>query len=131
MNDIEQFDKTTHTVAQDMFKKGATHPKADDSRTGGRCYRADSPAFSLLPITVMTSHINLLSVDHSEMASNETRFASGIFAIFAKALICANINMDSKYSHKRVRIGNLRAWSGLLRLHRPFNQKTGLECNLF
>ena len=99
MNDIKQFDNITHTVAQDMSNKGAICRMADGSRTGGRCYRADSPAFSQLLFTVMTFHVNLLSVDHPEMASNEGRLASGIFAIFAKALICANINMDSKYSH--------------------------------
>lgn len=29
----------------------------------------------------MTPHINLLSVDHSEMASDKRKFASDIFAI--------------------------------------------------
>ena len=39
----------------------------------------------------MTSHINLLSVNHSEMAFDEGRLASSIIAIFAKALINADI----------------------------------------
>ena len=71
---------------------------ADGSRTGGRCYRNNSPAFSQLLFPVMTSHINLLSVNHPEMASNEGRLASGIFAIFAKALINADIKKD--FIHK-------------------------------
>lgn len=79
---------------------------ADDSRTGGRCYQTFSQTFSQLLVSVMTSHINLLPVDHSEMASYEGRFASGILAIFAKALINAEINKDLKDVHKSIRIGN-------------------------
>ena len=64
---------------------------ADDSRTGGKCYRTYSPMLSQSLVTVMTSHINLLSVNHSEMAFDEGRLASSIIAIFAKALINADI----------------------------------------
>ena len=77
---------------------------ADDSRTGGRCYRTCSPAFSQLLVTVMTFHVNLLPVDHPEMASYEGRFASGIIAILARALITANKNKDfiHTYDNKQV-----------------------------
>lgn len=103
-----------------MLNKGATYQMADDSQTGGRCYQTFSPTFSQLLVSVMTSHINLLPVDHSEMASYEGRFASGILAIFAKALINANINLE--FNHIDF-ISKLRAWSGFLGLHRPFSQK--------
>lgn len=105
-----------------MLVKGATRQMADDSRTGGGCYRTYNPAFSQLLVTVMTFYVNLLPVDHPEMASYEGRFASGIFAILAKALIVANNKMDFYCAHSAV-ISNLRARSGFLRLHRPFRQK--------
>ena len=105
-----------------MLNKGATHLMADDSRTGGRCYRTYSPTYSQLLVTVMTSHINLPSIDHSEMASDNRRFASGIFAILAKALIDANKKLDFDFTHS-VSVSKLRARSGFSRLHRPFSQK--------
>ena len=77
-----------------MLIKGVTSQMADDSRTGGRCYRTCSPAFSQLLVTVMTFHVNLLSFDHPERASYEGRFVSGIIAILAKALINANIKLE-------------------------------------
>ena len=70
----------------------------------------------------MTPHINL-PVDHSEMASYKRRFASVINAIFAKALINAEIYKDLKFVHKKYSYWQLRAWSGFLGLHRPFSQK--------
>ncbi|MGM9738998.1 MAG: hypothetical protein ACI3ZP_00175 [Candidatus Cryptobacteroides sp.] len=73
-----------------MLIKGATRQMADDSRTGGGCYRTYNPAFSQLLVTVMTFHVNLLPIDQPEMASYEGRFANGIFAILAKALIYAD-----------------------------------------
>lgn len=82
-----------------MLNKGATYQMADDSRAGGRCYQTFSLTFSQLLFSVMTPHINLLPVDHSEMASDKSKFASDIFAIYAKALISANKKIDFDVTH--------------------------------
>ena len=89
-----------------MINKGVTCQKADDSRTGGRCYRTFSLTFSQLLLTVMTSHINLFTVNHSEMASNERRSASRIFAILAKALIGANKKLEVDVTHSVIKIAS-------------------------
>ena len=98
----------------------------DDSRSGGRCYRTFSPISSQLLVAVMTSYINLLSIDPSEMGPDKRRFASSIFAILAKALIDADRKLDFEFTHS-VLVSKLRARSGFSRLHRPFDEKTGLE----
>ena len=74
----------------------------------------------------MAPHINLLPVDHSEMASYKRRFASVINAIFAKALINANGYLEFYFTHS-INVSKLRARSGFSRLHRPIDEKTGLE----
>ena len=50
---------------------------------------------SLLPITVMSFHINLSAIDHSEMASDKNRFMS-CSALCARALVKLN---DNGYFH--------------------------------
>ena len=54
----------------------------------------------------MTSHINLFTVNHSEMASNERRSASSIFAILAKALIGANKKLEVDVTHSVIKIAS-------------------------
>ena len=110
-----------------MLNKGATHQMADGSQTGGRCNRTCSPTLSHLHVTVMTSYINLLTIDHPKMASDKRRLTSDIFAILAKALIDAKIELDVDVMHSES-ISKLRARSGFSRLHRPLDEKTGLEC---
>ena len=109
-----------------MLNKGVTYLMADDSRLGGRCYRNLYPIMRLLPLAVMTLHINPLSIDHPEMASYIRRFVSSIFAILAKALINANCKIDFNHS---CFISKLRAWSGFSRVHRPIyvQKKQGLN----
>ena len=46
-----------------------------------------------LPITVMSFHINLSAIDHSEMASDINRFSRRFPALCAKALSVANYNL--------------------------------------
>ena len=109
-----------------MLNKEVTYLMADDSRLGGRCYRNLYPIMRLLPLAVMTLHINPLSIDHPEMASYIRRFVSSIFAILAKALIDADRKLDFEFTHSAL-VSKLRARSGFSRLHRPFDEKTGLE----
>lgn len=47
----------------------------------------------LLPITVMSFHINLSAIDHSEMASDINWFSRRFLALCAKALSVANYNL--------------------------------------
>ena len=54
-----------------------------------------------LPVTVVSSHVNLSAFDHSEMASDINRFASCLLALCAKALIKTNNDLGNIYSHKR------------------------------
>ena len=56
----------------------------------------------LLPITVMSFHINLSAIDHSEMASDINWFLRRFLALCAKALAGANINMDKINFHNRM-----------------------------
>ena len=53
----------------------------------------------LLPITVMSFHINLSAIDHSEMASDINWFLRRFLALCAKALIKADRIVDF-YFHK-------------------------------
>ena len=46
----------------------------------------------LLPITVMSFHINLSAIDHSEMASDKNRFVS-CSALCARALVKLDDNV--------------------------------------
>ena len=79
----------------------------------------------------MTSYINLFPINHSKMASYERRFANCIFAIFAKALIGANKELDFDVTHCVIEISKLRARSGLFRVHRPFSKKQGSNVEIF
>lgn len=47
----------------------------------------------LLPITIMSFHINLSAIDHSEMASDINWFLRRFLALCAKALSVANYNL--------------------------------------
>ena len=47
----------------------------------------------LLPITVMSFHVNLSAIDHSEMASDINWFLRRFLALCAKALSVANYNL--------------------------------------
>ena len=49
---------------------------------------------SVLPFTVMGLYVNLLAVNHSEVASDKKLFTGSILALFAKALISTAINID-------------------------------------
>jgi hypothetical protein len=105
--------------------KGVIHLVADDSRLGGRCYRTISPLLSQLLGSVMTFYINLLTIDHSKMASDIRWFVSSIFAILAKALINTNCKLEFYHNSN---IKRSRVWSGFSRVHRPiYFKKTGLE----
>ena len=55
----------------------------------------------LLPITVMSFHINLSAIDHSEMASDINWFSRRFLTLCAKALIKTNNDLGNIYSHKR------------------------------
>ena len=50
-----------------------------------------------LPITVMSSHVNLSAIDHSEMTSDINRFPGCLLALCAKALSKAKRIMDFYY----------------------------------
>lgn len=106
--------------------KRATGITADDSQSGGRYHRISDPIQGQLLVTVMSLNIDLLAVDYSEVASDKGRRTSGIIAILAKALIYAYRKMDFYLIHS-INISKLRAWSGFSRLHRPSDEKTGLE----
>ena len=47
-----------------------------------------------LPMAVMSLHVHLLASDHSEMASYKNGCLSCFFALFARALIKLNDNLD-------------------------------------
>lgn len=63
-----------------------------------------------LPMAVMSLHVHLLASDHSEMASYKNRCLNCFFALFARALVKRNDNLDCFHFEK---IKNLRAESGL------------------
>lgn len=106
--------------------KRAISITTDDSQSGGRHHRISDPIQGQLLITVMSLNIDLFAVDYSEVASDKGRCTSGIIAILAKALINAYDYLEFNTVHNII-FSKLRAWSGFLRLHRPFNEKTGLE----
>ena len=54
-----------------------------------------------LPLAVVGPHVNLPSSDHSEVASDENRFASCFLALCAKALIKTYCDFGNTYSHNR------------------------------
>lgn len=112
--------------------KRAISIATDDSQSGGRYHRIPDPIQGQLLITVMGLNIDLLAVDYSEVASDKGRCTSGIIAILAKALSYAKMKCEFDHTAKyNVSDSKLRAWSGFSRLHRPFNEKTGLEYNQF
>ena len=72
-----------------------------------------------LPLAVVGPHVNLPSSDHSEVASDENRFASCFLALCAKTLSEAKIELDY-HSHLKIKVLLcLRAGSGLSRVHHP------------
>ena len=77
----------------------------------------------------MSLNIDLLAVDYSEVASDKGRCTSGIIAIIAilaKALINTDRKMDFDFFHFE-NVSRLRVRSDFSRLHRPSDEKTGLE----
>ena len=80
-------------------------PAGNGSDTDGVAVKAVG-----LPMSVMSLHVHLFSSDHSEMASYINRCLSCFFALFARALIKRNDNLDCFHFEK---IKNLRAESGL------------------
>ena len=52
-----------------------------------------------LPVTVVSSHVNLSAFDHSEMASDINGFASCFLALCAKALAVADSNLENVDFH--------------------------------
>ena len=54
-----------------------------------------------LPLAVVGPHVNLPSSDHSEVASDENRFASCFLALCAEALIKTYCDFGNTYSHNR------------------------------
>ncbi len=98
--------------------------------SGGKCHQERVPNQRGLLFTVMPSYINLLATDHSKMASDKDRFTSSILAVIAKALLIANYNLEV-VQHKLYSSIVLRAESGLSTLHRPLDNKTGLELYKF
>lgn len=77
-----------------------------------------------LPSTVVGLHINLLASDHSEMASDISRFVSN-FALCAGALV--KLNIDGYFNHYDC-VYCLRAESGPLRVHPSVYLKTKSIC---
>ena len=67
-----------------------------------------------LPLAVVGPHVNLPSSDHSEMASDENRFASCFLALCAKALSEAKIELDSK-EHFEISCNMLESWERLVK----------------
>lgn len=117
------------TIITDILQtKRATGITADDSQSGGRYHRISDPIQGQLPVTVMSLYIDLLAFDHSEVASDKRRCTSSIIAILAKALINTNGKLDFDFFHYE-NVSKLRVWSGFSRLHRPSDEKTGLERN--
>lgn len=106
--------------------KRAISITTDDSQSGGRHHRISDPIQGQLLITVMSLNIDLLAVDYSEVASDKGRCTSGIIAILAKALINTDRKMDFDFFHFE-NVSRLRVRSGFSRLHRPSDEKTGLE----
>lgn len=98
----------------------------DDSQSGGRCHRMRNPVIGQLLLPVMGLYIDLLTIDHPKVASDKRRGMSSIFAILTKALINANGYLEFYFTHSS-NVSKLRAWSGFSKLHRPIDEKTGLE----
>ena len=71
----------------------------------------------LLPITVMSFHINLSAIDHSEMASDINWFLRRFLALCAKALIKTNNDLGNIYSHKRKLLVMLESLERLFRVN--------------
>lgn len=55
--------------------------------------------YALLPFTVMGLYVNLLAVNHSEVASDKKMFTGSILALFAKALYYAFVGKNIDYNH--------------------------------
>ena len=53
-----------------------------------------------LPVTVVSSHINLSSIDHTKMASDINGFAGCFLALCAKALN-KTLKMERKFFHTK------------------------------
>ena len=67
-----------------------------------------------LPLAVVGPHVNLPSSDHSEVASDENRFASCFLALCAKALSEAKIKLEFKI-HFEICRNMLESWERLIK----------------
>ena len=67
-----------------------------------------------LPLAVVGPHVNLPSSDHSEVASDENRFASCFLALCAKALSEAKIELEFKI-HFEFCCNMLESWERLVK----------------
>ena len=68
-----------------------------------------------LPLAVVGPHVNLPSSDHSEVASDENRFASCFLALRAKTLIKTYCDFGNTYSHKRKLLVELESLERLVK----------------
>lgn len=48
----------------------------------------------------MGLYVNLLAINHSEVASDKKMFTGSILALFAKALTYATLNLYFNFEHK-------------------------------
>ena len=79
--------------------KGAAHMWWNGSYADG----LSSQSVSLL-FTVMSSHINLSAINHSNMASDINWLANCVPALCAKALSNAYVNVENVYFHTKMLI---------------------------
>ena len=68
-----------------------------------------------LPLAVVGPHVNLPSSDHSEVASDENRFASCFLALCAKALSEAKIKLDCNHNKSKNNNCKLESWERLVK----------------
>ena len=68
-----------------------------------------------LPLAVVGPHVNLPSSDHSEVASDENRFASCFLALCAKALSEAKIELDCNHNKSKNNNCKLESWERLVK----------------
>ena len=68
-----------------------------------------------LPLAVVGPHVNLPSSDHSEVASDENRFASCFLALCAKALSEAKIKLDIDHNCGMNYNCKLESWERLVK----------------
>ena len=68
-----------------------------------------------LPLAVVGPHVNLPSSDHSEVASDENRFASCFLALRAKTLSEAKIELDFYFHIRNKFYYLLESWERLVK----------------